>query len=245
MADSTMMDDDRWFTYGGRRMLRQAGGSGEDEAAEAAKAKEAEEAAAAKAAAEKAEADAAAAKKAEEDAAKLGDAGKAALDAERKARRDAEKAARDAQAKLDAIEAEKLSETEKAEKRATDAEAKVTQATERLRRANLIAELSKPEHKIVSAAAAAKLIEGVEFDDDDEPTNLGDVLPTFLEANSFLTGEQRQQGPGLDGGAQGGSAITDVRLSDQEVAAAKRFGMTPEEYAKYKDPAQPAGATQS
>jgi hypothetical protein len=211
------------------------------------KAQAEKEAADAKAAADKAKADeeAAAKKKAEEEA-KLGDAGKAALDSERKARREADKRAKEAQDKLDAIEAEKLSETEKAAKRATEAEAKLTDATDRLRRANLIAELSKPEHGIVSAAAAAKLIEGVEYSDDGEPTNVGDLLPSFLEANAFLKGEQQQtqttqtQTLPFGGGAQPNTQTVD--LTEDELLAAKSFGMTPEEYAKNKDPQAAAQA---
>lgn len=201
---------------------------------EEAAAKAAEEAAAT-AAKEKADADAAAAKKAEEEkaAAALGDAGKAALDAERKRAKDAEKALKDAQAKLDAIEQEKLSETEKAAKRATEAEANLAAAQEKLRRANLIAELSKPDHKIVNAQAAAKLIDGVEFGDDGEPTNLDAVLPKFLEANAFLVGGPPPPPKGVtDSGAGNGDGKA-PELTAEQLAAAKQSGMTPEEYAAY------------
>ncbi len=106
----------------------------------------------------------------------LGAGGKAALDAERKARRDAEKAAREAQAKLDALEAEKLSEAEREKKRADDAEAKVSTATERLRRANLMTALADEGVIGAKAKAAARLLDSVEYDDHDEPTNLADAV---------------------------------------------------------------------
>jgi hypothetical protein len=106
----------------------------------------------------------------------LGPNGKAALDAERKARRDAEKAAREAQKKLDDIEAANLTKEQAAEKRATDAEAKVTAATEKLRKANLITALSDEGITGGKAKAAARLLDAVEYDDNDEPTNLADAI---------------------------------------------------------------------
>jgi hypothetical protein len=145
------------------------------------------------------------------------------------------KEAEDKAAKFDQLEAEKLSEQEKLAKRAEEAEQKVAQAQQKLRQANLIAELSKPEHGIVNAGAAAKLIEGVEYGDDDRPGNLTDLLPDFLEANQYLRGEVKQPPPAkVDGGA-GRTEGPRPPLTADELQAANSYGMTPEHYAALKD----------
>lgn len=207
-----------------------------------------EEEAAAKAAAEKEAADKAAQEKADADAAakaaeaKLGDAGKAALDAERKARRDAEKAAKAAQAKLDEIEKASLSETERLKKEAEDGKALATSATEKLRKANLMAALS--EAGVSNVKAAVRLLDGVEYDDSDEPKNL-DAAITAAKAEF---GEQmfktaKPPAPDINGGGGGGDVDKAPQLTAEELAMAKSFGMTPVEYAAAKDPGwQPPAA---
>jgi hypothetical protein len=168
----------------------------------------------------------------------LGDAGKAALDQERKARRDAEKRAKDVEARLKKFEDDQLSEQEKAVKRAADAEGKVAQAEQRLRTANLIAELARPEHGIVNAKAAAKLIDGVEYDDDGEPTNLDTLLPAFLDENPYLkttaaVADPKPVGTGANAGA-GTQGAKPPDLTADELAYAAKHGMTPERYAQMK-----------
>jgi hypothetical protein len=59
----------------------------------------------------------------------LGEGGKKALEAERKARRDAEQSAASLQAKLDAIEKANLSDLEKAQREATEAKEAAAKAT--------------------------------------------------------------------------------------------------------------------
>lgn len=152
--------------------------------------------------------------------------------------REAKKAAKDAadlKARLDTLEAEKLTDQEKLARRAEDAEAKVTAAEEKLRRANLIAELARPEHGIVNAQAAARLIDGVEYDDGGEPANLDDILDQFLDANPYLRSEPgKRKAPNADGGK--GRQDTDApSLTQAEAETATRLGMTPEDYAKYRD----------
>jgi hypothetical protein len=138
-----------------------------------------------KATAEKAAAEKAAANAAAEDE-KLGDAGKAALEAERKARRDAEKRAKAAEDKAREYEDAEKSELEKAQDRIKHLEANGQQATEKVRRANLLAELSKSQHGLASAKAALKLIDGVEYDDDGEPLNATERIEALLTENPFL-----------------------------------------------------------
>ena len=142
--------------------------------------------------------------------------------------------------RLDALEAEKLSEQEKAAKRADEAERKAAAADAKLQRANLIAALADPDLGIVNARAAAKLIEGVEYDDDGEPTNLGTVdeedslIATFLSQNGFLRGTpSKPAAPTLNGGET--QEKPNPNLTAAEATAAEQYGMSPEEYAVFKN----------
>lgn len=106
----------------------------------------------------------------------LGEGGKAALDAERQAKRDAEKRATAAEGKLKTFEDAQLSETEKLQKEAEEGKALAATATDKLRKANLVSALS--DHGLTGGAAkaAARLLDKVEFSDDDEPKNLEDAI---------------------------------------------------------------------
>jgi flagellar biosynthesis GTPase FlhF len=127
-----------------------------------------------KAADEKAEADRKAAQAKEDE--KLSEGGVKALKAEREAREKAEKEAKAEKKRADALEREKLSEEEKAKKDAEEAIAKGEAGTAKLRRANLLIALAEKGLTGGKAKAAARLLDGVEFDDDDEPTNIDDAL---------------------------------------------------------------------
>lgn len=174
----------------------------------------------------------------------LGEGGQAALKAERDARKAADKRAADAEKKLQAIEDAKLSDADKAKKAADDATAKATKAVEKLREANLLIALG--EHNLIGAKAkaAAKLLEDVEYDDDDEPTN----LEARIEAATATYGEDIFKGatpkpkpPNLNGG-EGNEDREGPKLTAEELAMAKSFGMTAEEYAEHKSlqPSAPA-----
>lgn len=196
----------------------------------------AEKAATDKAAADTAAAEAAAKAKTEEEA--LGDAGKAAIRREREARATAERelrAANEKAKKWDAHEASQLSEEEKV-KRERDAErAKSGQATTKLRKAHVISELAKSEHGIADATAAAALIKGVEFDDQDQPTNLKDRVEALLTDHPVLKGTATVPPPPSTNGSQGSGGNTPVKLSAEQAAAAQMFGIPAEEYALYTD----------
>jgi hypothetical protein len=162
----------------------------------------------------------------------------AAREAERKAKAEA-KELREAKAELDKIKEKDLSEQEKLAKQAKEALEKAEAADAKLRRANLIAALTTPELGIVNARAAAKLIEGVEYDDEGEPTNLGkpdeedSLLAKFLSENEFLRGKAaKPKAPTLDGG-EGGSEKP-PELTAEELEVARLSGMSPEEYAIYR-----------
>lgn len=112
--------------------------------------------------------------------------------------------------KLEEIEQANASEAEKAAKRAEQAEAKVSAATDKLRRANLLAALAEKELTGAKGKAAAKLLDTVEFGDDDEPTNLDDAITAAKAEYGEDVFKAAPNGrPAGDGdGGKGGSTLT-------------------------------------
>lgn len=167
----------------------------------------------------------------------LGDKGKAAINAERKRAREEKKRADAAEKKLKDREDADADETEKAKKRADEAESKVSTATDKLRKANLITALADEGLTGSKAKAAARLLDDLEYDDDDEPTNLQDAIKaaTAEYGEEMFKGAKPKPKPSnIDGGA--GSEDRDgPKLTADELAAAKAAGMTPEEYVTYSD----------
>lgn len=161
-----------------------------------------------------------------------------AREAEKKAKAEA-KELREAKAELDKLKEKDLSEQEKLSKRAEEAEKKAGDADAKLRRANLIAALSDPSLGIVNARAAAKLIEGIEYDDEGEPTNLGSLdaedslVAKFLGENDYLRGKATKPKPPSTDGHEGDDKKP-PELTAEELEVAKQSGMTPEEYAAFK-----------
>jgi len=162
----------------------------------------------------------------------------AAREAEKKAKAEA-KENREAKAELDKLKERDLSEQEKLAKQAKEALEKAEAADGKLRKANLIAALTNPEFGIVNARAAAKLIEGVEYDDEGEPTNLGkpddeeSLVAKFLAENEFLRGKAaKPKAPSLDGGEGGNEKPPELTADELEMA--RLSGMSPEEYAVYR-----------
>jgi hypothetical protein len=107
---------------------------------------------------------------------KLGDPGKAALQREREARKAAEAENKETKRRLEALEAEKLSDQQKLEKRAEDGDKARAEGTDKLRAANLRLALADKGLTGGKAKAAARLLDGVQFNGDDEPTNLDDAI---------------------------------------------------------------------
>lgn len=166
----------------------------------------------------------------------LGKGGEAALAAEREARKQAEKDAKAARAALKKHEDANLSETERLKKEAEEGKAASEAATAKLRKASLLAELAKPEHGIADARAATELAmagKTFEFDDDDDPKDVAASVKKLLDAYPVLKGK-RGPAPRTDPGGGGGGGGEQPQLTADELAYAKSFGMTPEEYAKYK-----------
>lgn len=85
-------------------------------------------------------------------------------------------------------------------------------------------------------AIAALKMDGttIEWDDQDNPTNLDDVLAELLEREPGLKGTAALKKPGTNAG-DGGKEGPPPALTAEELEAAARFGKTPEQYAALKD----------
>lgn len=169
---------------------------------------------------------------ADDDATRL----KAALEKERKARRAAEKRARDAERKA------KPDKPKGDDKPADDADAAPDRVTLKLRRANLKAALADEGITGQQAKAAMRLLDGVEYDDDDEPSNLAEALEAAeaVYGKATVRGTAKPKAPAADGGAGGSTGDGQgPRLTADELEYAKKFGMSPEEYAAHKSTTPP------
>lgn len=193
--------------------------------------------------AEEAEHEAALAAQADEESdedEQLGEGGKRALAAERqlreRAEKDAKQAKRDAtdlKKRLDKLEADQLSETEKEKKRADTAEADLVKARGLVRQANLVQALT--DENVAHPKAAARLLDGVEFDDDGAPTNLTDRLTAAKAAygdDMFRPVGRKAADINPGGGGGGGDA---PKLTAEEQRMAQAQGMVDEQYAYYRD----------
>ncbi len=159
-----------------------------------------------------------------------------ALDAERALRKQHEADAKAAKAKLKKIEDADATDLEKATQRADAAEAKITAATDKIRRANLLSALS--DAGVTKAKAAARLLDGVEYDDaTDEPKNLDAAITAAkAEYGDDMFKATKPAAPDINGGGGGGDKDKTPALTAEELAMAKSFDMTPAEYAAAKDP---------
>lgn len=144
-------------------------------------------------------------------------------------------------ARLKEIEDAEKTELEKAQARVTELEEK-ERAWEEERRAiglRLAAHGLKDELGIadVDLALAALDSSAIEYDADARPVNLATQLAELLERKPLLKGTATPTGGGAapnlnsGAGAQGGSPPA---LTADELAEAKRHGMTPERYAMAK-----------
>jgi len=96
-------------------------------------------------------------------------------------------------------------------------------AKRKLRKANLLEALTTHGLTGAKAKAAARLLDHVEYDDDDEPTNLQDAI----KAATAEYGEEMFKGAKVNGGG--------LQLTAEETTAAKAAGMTPKEYREWGD----------
>lgn len=142
------------------------------------------------------------------------------------------KDAADMKARLDAIEAEKLSAEERTAKERDDAIAKATEAEGRLREQaiRLAVYGQRDTMGLASADLAIAALDhsAVQFDDQGQPTNVADLLTALIEREPILKGTPAKPViPSTDGGAGGGSGPS---LTADELEAARLTGATPEQY---------------
>lgn len=197
---------------------------------------DAEKLAAEKAASDKAEADKAAAEKAAADA-KAKEGEKPAPTQE-----DLDKAyekLRAAEARAEAAERKLKPEPKKDDPpkpKPGDKPDPMEQVTAKLRRSNLRAALADAGLTGGKGKAAMELLKDVEYDDDDEPTNLEAALTAAKTTyGEELFKAEKPKAPNINGGAGSGDGKT-PELTADELKAAKQFGMTPEEYVEFKNP---------
>jgi hypothetical protein len=136
----------------------------------------------------------------------LGDAGKAALQAERKARRDAERAAKSLQEELDGLRQASMSEQERALE-AARAEARaeaLAEATGRLVRAEI---RSAAASRLADPDDAFRFIDmnAIEVDDDGNVNreSLTSALDELLTSKPYLSNAAQRVGGDADAGARG------------------------------------------
>lgn len=133
----------------------------------------------------------------------LGDAGKKALDAERQARKAAEKQTADLQARLDALEAEKLTDLQKAQKLAADAEAARAELETKLK----AKDLDVLKHKIgAELKLPAEIIDRLQGDDEESIRADAEALTKFVSASPQSNFPKPD--PSLGAGSGGGGSLT-------------------------------------
>lgn len=139
------------------------------------------------------------------------------------------KEAADAKARAETLENDKLSETEKLKKEAEQGRELAEKATSKLRNANLRDALAVKGFTGPQAKAVAKLLDGVEYDTDDEPSNLDARITAAAEEYGDLV-KPGQSDTSFDGGARQptGPSKTPVQEHQDLVAALIAGGSPPQ-----------------
>lgn len=125
----------------------------------------------------------------------------------RDAKKQAEKEAADLRAKVEAFEAEKLTETERLQKQADDNAAAAVKASEALKSANLRAEVAviAAEHGVDAKAASKLIADEVKYNDDSEPENVAELVGSLIESG-VLAKKNTVPSGGLPANPQGGGS---------------------------------------
>jgi len=170
----------------------------------------------------------------------LGAGGEAALEAERKARRDAEKRAKDAEKALQVREEAELNEAQKAAKRLAELEAEKAAWTTERRQVFLTSAVTSLQSKLglVDVDVVTRLLDpsAIDYDDAGKPTNTEVLVRALLHDKPFLGGAKSATTPPVGIGATEGTTGTAPApsLTADELEAARTTGMTPERYAALK-----------
>jgi len=154
--------------------------------------------------------------------------------------KDAKAKAKDAgemKSRLDAIEAEKLTESERLQKERDEAVAARTTIDNERRedRIRLAVYGQRDELGLASADLAIAALDRsqVQFDEQGQPTNVADLLSALIEREPILKGTPATpRVPPTDGGAGGGAGAPD--LTADELEAARLTGQSPETFAALK-----------
>ena len=124
---------------------------------------------------------------------------------------------------------------EKAQAQAQEAEAArdqaLQQANDRLIRAAFVAEAARAGAAHPDDVYHLADLAGVSIGDDSTVTGVAEAVKTLVDGGRLVM-SGRPQAPGLDGGAGSGQRASEkpVPLSPEQLAVARKMGLTPEQY---------------
>ena len=141
---------------------------------------------------------------------------------------------KDRAAKADELEQAQLSEQEKLEARAIEAERKAATAAEQISSAMIASEVKvrATQMGIIDPDAALLLVDraNVRYTDDEGVTGVEAALTQLVEDKPYLKGSSANRAPNLN--PQSGDLAPSLRLSDDQREAARLMGMSDEEYSQ-------------
>ena len=144
-----------------------------------------------------------------------------------------------AKEKLDALEEAQLSELEKAQRRAAEAEAArdraLQEANERLIQSAFMAAAAKAGAAYPEDVYYLADLSGVSIEENGTVTGVTEAVGALVEAGRLVMAG-KPKAPSLDSGAGSGERPEEktLRLTEEELAMARKLGLKPEDYAKYK-----------
>ena len=141
---------------------------------------------------------------------------------------------KDRAAKADELEQAQLTEQEKLEARALEAERKAASAAEQISSAMIASEVKvrASQMGIIDPDAALLLIDrtNVRYSEDDGVTGVDAALTQLMDDKPYLKGTPLSRAPNLN--PQNGEVAPSLRLTADQREAAKYLGMTEEQYSK-------------
>jgi hypothetical protein len=159
----------------------------------------------------------------------LGESGKRALEAERKSARDALKRAEAAEAKLKALEEDKLSETERAALKIGELERKLVERETAILERTVLASVMESASRLgfANPRVAFQLLDRseIEYDEGGAPKNIEPLLKDLLKAEPYLASAHARPTGSIDGGTRGSPGLTLEQINR----------MTPEEHERRRD----------
>ena len=135
-------------------------------------------------------------------------------------------------AKADELEQAQLSDTQKLEARAVEAERKAVEAQEQIASAMIASEVKIRASAlgVIDPDAAYLLLDrsNVRYDAADGVSGVDDALASLLDAKPYLKGTNRT--PNIN--PESGQPVATIRLTAEQREAAKYLGMSEEQYSK-------------